>query len=193
MKLLKNGLSIFLLSITPFAFSVSSAELKVPEHIQLLNLNGEKQSIQLFIRNRDYPLSPGINALRVRYRDLIESADDDSHDTIKSDEVVIHFEAKGDENLIYRLVAPRPETTDEAYAFAKKPSFQIYQASELIPQVKPTFVAPPTPSLPPQPKLVDGAQNQAVNNKAAEMLEYWWQQADDETRATFLKKVIQNN
>lgn len=181
------SLSFLLLAL--FTGFSQAASLETPEHLQVTAINGEKQSIQFMIRSRNYKLPEGLVSLKLKYRDLIESDDDDSHDTIKSDTIEIHFEANSQSSFPYVLVAERPDNTKDAYAFARKPLIQVTQNGKPVPLLQPTYTAKQPQSQSTRSQEATEADQERVET----MLNHWWQKASDETRAAFLKKVGRNN
>ena len=165
-----------LLSLAGMAHAVP---LEIPEHLNVISLNGEEQSSSLFIRTSRLELPMGMISLKVIYRDLIESDRDDSHETVRSEPVTLHFEAVNSDEP-YKLIAPRPDNLEDAHVFARKPSIHISHHQQTVQLVEPVYISSSSPS--------SSAQAPSPS-QAASMLDYWWQQADSETRATFLKKV----
>ncbi|GGA87177.1 hypothetical protein GCM10011369_31570 [Neiella marina] len=176
-----------------------AGSIAVPEHLQIITLNGEKQTWYLLMDKEDYPLNEGINTLTVRYRDLLESDYDDTHQTITSEPVSLTFNAIA--NGQYSLQSSRPLTESEALAFAKKPTITIISnEGQQVALLKPTYTAAKAaPTTATDHFTTDTQANQAQaaphntsaspSNTAGQMLRYWWQQADPATRQAFLTEV----
>ncbi|MBD1388415.1 DUF2057 domain-containing protein [Neiella sp. HB171785] len=184
----------FCLHATCFA-----ASLAVPEHLQIVTLNGEKQTWYLLMDNENYPLNEGINTITVRYRDLLESDYDDTHQTVTSEPVSLTFHAESQGQ--YQLTAERPQNESAAVAFAKKPTIKVATVSGqnvalLKPVYAPRAAAPTTATdhvsatpIAAAPNNAAAAANSASSTTAGQMLRYWWQQADPATRQAFLSEV----
>ncbi|MBW8190916.1 DUF2057 domain-containing protein [Neiella marina] len=172
-----------------------AANLSVPEHLQIVTINGEKQQWYLLMDKDDYPLNEGINTISVRYRDLIESDYDDTHQTVTSEPVQLTFNAVSGQT--YTLTAARPESEDAASAFAKKPKIDVTQQGQHIELLKPIYTAasraaPITATEHPVSRQIQQTQATPPPNTAAtaaKMLRYWWQQADPATQQAFLNEV----
>lgn len=178
---LKNTLGAGLLLLQG---ALQAATLQLPEHIQVISVNGEKQGFNLFMTTSEVELPAGIVALKVRYKDLIESDFDDSHETVRSEDQALYFKVSSEASALYQITSARPDTPDAAHQFAKKPNFSIlYQGTE-VPLLEPQYRA-----LEPELSATDAAEKAS---KAGKMLHFWWQQADKQTRSEFLKKVSEN-
>ena len=159
-----------------FIFNASAATLESPEHIQVLSINGESQGFNFFSKNRKFELPKGVISLKVKYKDLIDEHLGDGHATIKSDEVTLHFEVQNI-NDTYQLKSERPSSIEKAQKYAKKPNIEIFMQNKKVELLKPQYQ-------PVDPETED---------KAAKMLNYWWEQADEQTKRDFLKKIATNN
>lgn len=170
----------------------NAANLSVPEHLQVVTINGEEQQWYLLMDKEDYQLKQGINSISVRYRDLIESDYDDTHQTVTSEPVSLTFSAE--QGQTYTLTAPRPENEADAQAFAKKPQITITQQDQQVALLKPIYTAvaqaaPTTATEHPVKPATDPSAADQAQTPAGQMLRYWWQQADPATRQAFLDEL----
>ncbi len=163
-----------------FPSLVFSADLSVPEYIQVQSINGEKMPTSFIMMDRTYPLPLGSVTLSVRYKDMIESDWDDSHDFVSSDWQEVSFNVTSEEGN-YQLQSARPSSMKQAEKFALNPSFSVLSQGEDVT----TKAVGSSGSEPPKP-TTDSDQQRAL-----QMLEFWWQQADEQTQAEFLQHINQ--
>ncbi|MCM2679818.1 DUF2057 family protein [Echinimonas agarilytica] len=178
-RTLFNLVGIFLIAST--ATNVWANQLNTPEHIEVLTINNEKQSWYLFQDSRAIELPLGVVKLEVRYKDLIEDDNDDTHQTITSSKITMTFETRPNE--VYQLKAKRPETEKEARQFAKKPVITIHSSAGVVEELNPVYI--PTANV-----VVETPKSEPpTNDVSAKMLRYWWSQADETTKAEFIREI----
>lgn len=201
MKTYYRPLALALLLTSPL--TTHAAKLIVPETLVVTNINGEEQGYKLLARESTLNLKPGAHRIEIKYRELFEE-DDGSNTTISSDPVMLGFNIDSDETYYIRI--KRPLDSESAARFAKQPAFSIVdEQGKQLPhsqltteQQKSNWLATlgfTSQSGPIEPvadatnelatPVESSAQLSESQQMALDMLNYWWQKADSETRAAF--------
>lgn len=181
----------------------AAASLELPEHLELLSINGLSTSGNLLNRTRSYTLPDGEAVLELRYADLVEAEIGDSHSNYRSQPVAIRFHAE--DKRRYALRAERPLTESAARKFAAAPTMRVESldgkpapSQQFVDHVdlKNGVLSALTRTVAPQAiavtpaKETGPASGQAERSSlAGQNLWYWWQQADEPTRRRFLEQV----
>lgn len=187
-----------LMSISIYAAEIT---LQVPEHFELLSINGKDVKGNFAQRAKHYTLSAGETLLELRYNDIQDSSIGDSHTVFRSNPVGVRFRAET--NHRYALKAPRPENEQQAATFTKNPLFSIIDAATAttVPQhylnsvdfkkgILAALTNTATPAVVETP--LTPKPNPAGNpDLVSQNLWFWWQQADEATRKTFLQRIAQ--
>lgn len=187
-----------MIMVSAFAADIS---LQIPEHFELLSINGKDVKGNFAQRARHYTLNAGETLLELRYNDIQEASVGDSHTIFRSNPVGVRFSAEANHN--YALKAPRPESEQQAAIFTKSPQLSIIDAatSTAVPQQYLNSVdfkkgilaalsnttAPAIVETPVAPKSSPAGNTDLVSQN----LWFWWQQADEATRKAFLKRIAQ--
>ncbi|GHF93081.1 DUF2057 family protein [Thalassotalea marina] len=185
----------FLSSLYSFA-----NEILIPENITVISINGEEQGFNLFNRQTKFAINVGANVMQVRYEELFEDIENDDHVTIKSKPFMIAFEVKGNTSL--KLIVPRMLDETVARKFAKNPNVTIETTTgeqlltkqnkmvDLIAKEQIKALEQNTTTTLSKKQHSESIQ-QTDATMALDMLNYWWQQANKEQRAIFLKRIQQ--
>jgi uncharacterized protein YccT (UPF0319 family) len=215
MMLRRSALALMLM--TNATLSWASASLHVPEHLQLLSINGQDTRGNLLNRARSYALPPGDVVLELRYSDVVEADVGDSHSNFKSPPVGIRFRAQDQQS--YAVEAERPASERAARAFVKAPRATVVEigtrqapeqqfiadaelknaALTALARSAGNAAAAPAAATPAATATVATAALPAASTSAAapaaegglveQNLWYWWQQADETARRRFLQKI----
>lgn len=196
---------ILLLSVCTSITALADITLQVPEHLEVLSINGKEVKGNLMQQSRHYSLTAGETVLELRYNDIQEASIGDSHTTFRSNPVGIGFTPE--DNHYYLLHAPRPSNEAAAAIFNKNPKAVVLDRATLN-EVKQTFfdigaqkknellaaansaTAVTTPTA--APTTIAPTASAAPNSEwVSQNLWYWWQQADEATRKQFLQRIGQ--
>jgi|TARA_B110000240_G_scaffold76683_2_gene87390 hypothetical protein len=195
--------SVLMSSVAALLFSVSSMaeNIHFPEEFVPLQVGERIIESSLFSRVEDLELAPGSYRLKLKYTDLYDE-DYDMHEVVESEPfwVDITIEAGTD----YTLVFNRAENAVAAKVFAQSPMVSLKAkgsalaaplsvvsnnqlASEAT--VRTMREAPAGPEKPSRPiKPIAPITGKGMPS-AAQMLDFWWQQATVAERKAFLEKV----
>lgn len=192
-------ISSLMITVSAIAADIT---LQIPEHFELLSINGKDVKGNLSQRAQHYTLGAGETLLELRYNDIQEASIGDSHTIFHSNPVGVRFTAEA--NHSYALKAPRPDNEQQANLFSKNPQFNIIDVatSVAIPQQYLNSVdfkkgilaalsnaaAPAVVEIPVAPKSSAAASN---TDLVSQNLWFWWQQADEATRKAFLKRIAE--
>ena len=191
-------------SAVALLFSVSSVaeNIHFPEEFVPLQVDNRVIESSLFSKVDDLELDPGTYQLKLKYTDLYEE-DYDTHEVVESEPFWVNVTVEAGKD--YTLVFNRAENAVAAKVFAQSPMVSLKaQGNELaaplsvvsksqlakdmsVNQSRETPAGPQKPSRPIKPIA-------PINGKgmpsAAEMLDFWWQQASKAERKAFLEKVV---
>lgn len=156
----------------------------VPAKFNILYIDDQPFETSILGHGITLELLPGKHQLVVEYDELWDITSDD-HDRITSQPVLLSFTVKPGRQ--YGLQSTQIKGIDDARAYAKQPKVEIVEqrSRQTIPVAHryrlgdKKFTASFTADRP----AMDNADK---NNKAPQMLEYWWQQADDAQQQNFL-------
>lgn len=194
-------LTTLCLSVTSYA-----ATLSFPEEFYPLQVDDKVVEHSLFSKIRDLSLEPGQYRLKLKYSDLYELGYDE-HEVVESAPFWVDLVIPKDGD--YRIVFDRAQKVEGARRFAKNPSIRVqsngldrqlhaHQVDEIEPKPASLSAAPKASSLvalPSHTKQEDDKPTPAPSApisappSAAMMLDFWWQQASQEERSAFLKRV----
>ncbi len=204
-------LSIFFILISCCTFA---SELAVPTSIKVLKVNGKTYSGSFFESEEVVDLRTGSNILILQYKELFEDYDNDDHTTVSSSPFVAVFSVNTDEKLSLRHVKIVDEK--QAKEFAEKPTIKLVSNKGIYLDVYTEDLEHYQNQLSFE-KLAKNIHHLATqrgenlaaivlsndlagiqvtskeNVNALTMLEYWWQQASEEQKANFLKKLTREN
>lgn len=196
---------VLLLSACASIAAIADITLQVPEHLEVLSINGKEVKGNLMQQSRHYSLAVGETVVELRYNDIQEASIGDSHTTFRSNPVGIRFNTE--DNHYYLLHAPRPSNEAAAAIFNKTPKAVVLDRATLN-EVKQTFfdisaqkknellaaansvssVTTPAPA----PTTIAPTATATPNSEwISQNLWYWWQQADEATRKQFLRRIVQ--
>jgi uncharacterized protein YccT (UPF0319 family) len=188
----------------------NGATVRFNEELLPLQVNDKVIEHSLFSSVTKLDLVPGRYAVKLQYSDLYE-LEYDEHEVVESEAfwVELNIMTEGE----YLITFERAEEVEEAKLFAKSPIVNIvtpdkntYKAdknirltsqnhdSEWEEEHKPTHRENTVNNLGQAQKQAVTLHSRApiqnnVHPDAATMLEFWWKQANDEQRATFLLKI----
>ncbi|CCQ10657.1 hypothetical protein PALB_15240 [Pseudoalteromonas luteoviolacea B = ATCC 29581] len=182
-----------------FCAAVNSATLSFPEEFYPLQVDEKVIEHSWFSKVRTLELAPGSYEVKIKYSDLYEIGYDE-HEVVESAPFWIHLqiEQEGD----YQVRFERANQVELARAFATQPIISIQfenenamkavnvakpQTANTVVAEKATINGPVTaPNVPTTPKAPISPLP-----SAGMMLDFWWQQATEQERAAFLKRVSQ--
>lgn len=170
----------FLLCL-PFISSLTYAtQIKFPAELILLQVGAEKIEHSLFSKVDEITLKKGTHKLKIKYSDLFE-LDYDDHEVVESKPFWIEIQIS--ENVNYQVIFNKPEDEVEAQVFAKSPSVALKAIStgELVSVAK--------SSEPAQKVEVVQLAKVMPSPKTLEMLNFWWQQANEQEKESFLNTL----
>ncbi|NMR27687.1 DUF2057 domain-containing protein [Pseudoalteromonas sp. NEC-BIFX-2020_015] len=192
-----GGVVSLLLSAASFAETVY-----FPEEIIPLQVGDKKIEQSFFHRIDELDLAPGQYQFKLKYSDLYELSYDE-HEVIDSEPFWVNVTiASGTD---YDVVFNRAENAVAAKVFAEAPQVSLQAkgaslgipldliAAEDITGTKGQKKAPPTghrtvTTTNNAPASRTAPINEGVPNAAA-MLDFWWQQASEQERQAFIKKI----
>lgn len=213
-------LPLFISSLALLGFSAEAADgkLVLPEHFELVTVNGQPQG-GLLTGKHKVSLEAGQHIIEVEYNDLLEDDDSDSHTKLRSTAQAFNLEVEAGHH--YLLQAQRPDDVDAAQAFAANPVFRIKdetrgqylalnvvsaeqrQASLLRQMLGATENKPVKALVAAKPEADAAADKPQQASKSAavqkpqrelanveQQLLYWWQQASPAQRQRFLTQVL---
>ncbi|MBY5921165.1 DUF2057 domain-containing protein [Ferrimonas balearica] len=209
------------LSLALLAAPVTWAEsLTIPMEFQFVALDGTKVSTSLFSHKDELDLTPGQRKIALQYKDLVPESVGDGHRRISSSPFVITLQVEQGVDYVLKADRRIVDiSTAEAYAEAPKVvitanngaaaqfSLQQTQSDEASFVDKLLGEEPKAPSpeeaalaatasasaaaaVSSAPKEIKPAPAQG-DDRAEEMLKYWWEQADDATRKAFMSWAVQ--
>lgn len=169
------------------------AVLKVPYTAALVRVDDrDAGGDNLFTLDREsvYHLPPGAHTLVLRYHELWPIERDDSHRTLRSDEVALRTTLEG--GRVYAVTHPTHTTLAEAEAFADNPAFALtVRDRQDTPPAQRSVPVPPPPTPPTRTVTPVEASPAAPGDGAAlESLKEQWRGADKNTRAAFLQWIV---
>ncbi|WP_372762620.1 DUF2057 family protein [Pseudoalteromonas sp.] len=192
--------SILLVSATALLFSLSSRaeNIHFPEEIIPLQVGERSIESSLFSRVDNVELAPGSYQLKLKYSDLYELGFDD-HEVVESEPFWVQVTIAAGKDYI--LEFNRAKNPVAAKVFAASP--QVSLKTKGSPLAKPLAIissaqlanAQPVSQVSQPAKMADKSlpATAPVNTKgvpsAAEMLDFWWQQATPAQQQAFLNKV----
>jgi len=208
-----------LLALTSSLALAADGRLLLPEHFELVTVNGQKIG-GLLSGKQQVTLAEGQHIIEVQYFDLLEDDDGDSHSKVRS--AIQAFNLLVEAGHSYRLQAERPDEVDAAYAYAAEPEFVIQdetvgkaialkvisaeqRQTNLLQQMLGLQPQKPVAALQPasQPVEQQAAPRPAVAGAASAQpqpttadadieaqLLHWWQQATPAQRQRFLTKIL---
>jgi uncharacterized protein YccT (UPF0319 family) len=193
---------MFLSSAVALLFSVSSVaeNIHFPEEFVPLQVGERIIESSLFSRVDDLELAPGTYQLRLKYTDLYED-DYDTHEVVESEPFWVDVTIEAGKN--YTLVFNRASNAISAKAFAQAPEVSLktkdnplavpletISNSELASAMPAKLAAAhQTSRLKPQVIKPIAPINGKGMPSAADMLDFWWQQATPAQQKAFLEKV----
>ena len=194
--------SMFLGSAVALLFSVSSMaeNIHFPEEFVPLQVGERIIESSLFSRVDDVELAPGTYQLRLKYTDLYED-DYDTHEVVESEPFWVEVTVEAGKD--YALVFNRANNAISAKVFAEAPEvgLKAKNSSLAVPldiiSNKELAREMPVKQMVNKPVVsqrVEQSVSTALNNdkgipSAADMLDFWWQQATPEQQKAFLNKV----
>ena len=195
--------------------STQLATLVIPEALDILSVDKKTYTGKLFSRgDKTLKLEPGQHEILVEY-DIIWDISADDHENIQSKPFQITFSAEPGKQYYIKL--PSFKYVEEAQKYAKKPVFElidrttnrvvatkvthhdVYRSifsnrfSEPVAATKPVHDPVPAASVIAVP-ATNKAASQSVdtnntNSTPVKMLEYWWNQANEQQRKHFLESI----
>ncbi|WKE64458.1 DUF2057 family protein [Gallaecimonas kandeliae] len=171
-----------LLSLSLVTLSLHAAELKLAEPVYVHQLDGQEVKNFLWQKTDKLNLAPGKHQLKVSYSKIFDDGFE-SYTKVNTDErwISIQVPAEGS----YLLTTPPLDDLEAAQAFAEKPQF-ILKSAAGDSQAAKALAAPVAAKPQPRPQGEMTQQLSATDqNMAEQQLHYWYQQADDATKARF--------
>ncbi len=171
-----------------------AATLKLADDVYVHQADNTKVANYLWKKTDTLELAPGSHRLKTSYKTLVEDGFE-SHTKFSSDEIWVELTIPAEGQ--YLLTTPRLDGIDAIRDFAKAPRFVLQQQGKALataaPSQAPAIKAEPviTQVIPPvtTTAAVTKPNAQAAPAKpmpqAEQMLKYWWQQADQQTRENF--------
>lgn len=197
-----------------FARAAIASSLSIPMNFEYLALNGKVIETNAFNHQSELTLTPGINNIAIRYSDMVPDDYSDSQSFIKSAPFIISLKAEKQGN--YQLI-PQNGSVKDPKQFAKTPKVEILiNGQQADYQVQGTNLKESSFFSKLQGNGIDIAQaaaaatlasntsstahmqqsrgNSQANSAthAEQMLQYWWLQADEQTRKTFMTWAIKD-
>ena len=200
---------IFLtLSLVFAQAAIANTEIALPEQIELIAIDGKDLGFRLLNQPDSINLAPGQHVLSLRYKDIFEDYEG-GHSVITSMPLYVNFTAV--ENGQFAITLKAPKSEQDAYRFAKQPSVEIVdiangtvvnsdQVTESEQQqnwldnmfeIKRSKLTD-TAEIQPAVQSIDH-KNLTKTPNSLEMLRYWWQQADSETKQQFIQEISRPN
>jgi len=190
-------------------YAISSAlnaqsKLLIPEEFNVISVNGSPVSSSLLQSNHNIILHQGFNKIAIEYEAVFDSENEDHFDIIKSDVFIIDFYIN--KNDQYRARYLKQSNTKAARQFAKNPSITISDSQGKTIRMTQFFTASNSMSSINQQTQINQANQDTIiirsesdktsqkrldkqQPNAEDMLGYWWQQANEKQRQSFLKKI----
>jgi len=183
----------------------AQSKLLIPEEFNVISINGSPVSSSLLQSGNNFELRLGINKIALEYEAVFDSENEDHFDIIKSDIFIIDFYINKDDQ--YRARYLKQSNAKAARRYVKSPLITISDSQEKNIRLKQFFTASNSITSINQQTRTNHNNQQAINivsepnknktiksNKpqqpdAETMLHYWWQQADEKQRQSFLKKI----
>ena len=214
---MKNILVALLLSIGMMPFVSIAAELVIPKSFEFLAVDGKDldPGALAWNRTKSVELSPGLHRVAFKFYEVVPDEDNPRTDEfLNSEPILLTIQVSA--NKSYQLV-PHPDMQKDMRAYAANPRLKIVDQSGLKADYELTVLGQnqePTLSQkltqPGAKKAVAAAPVEPVNDvtratlpqptasaaapvngaaPAAAMLQYWWSQADAQTRSEFMRWV----
>ncbi|NVJ51302.1 MAG: DUF2057 family protein [Gammaproteobacteria bacterium] len=127
MKRLSFAIAVLCLFASFSSFASKTATVTLPEHFNLISLNGVQQSTTARGQVAKIDVAAGAVKLVVQYSDMVE-ASDGSVEKVRSRDLIIVIETLP--GMTYRVEAPRPKTLLQARDFANSPTYNVYKLDE---------------------------------------------------------------
>lgn len=198
--------------------SVMAASLSVPMAFEFIALNGQMIERSLVVHKEQLQFDAGHHEIALRYADMVESDFSDTMESVKSAAFIITLDASDDGD--YSLAPAGGEPIRDPGEFARNPEVVITREDGSSAQFSLTrtevtrdfaarlygseAAAPAVPAAPSPSASSDVVEAVSGNAPAvapapiattgaspAEMLQLWWQRADQQTRKEFLGWAIE--
>lgn len=158
----------------------------VPQHIEVMSVDGRDLPSSLLRKNAQLTLLPGEHVLGLRYVDIFQITAD-QHEVVRSRQAALRF--NGEKGAMYRLQSTEPKKLEEARLFAKKPEFSLVSEGG----AEPAAVSQPIQSYA-QATLLDTINKAFTTGQDdkglltnTELLKDIWGRATTEERESFLQ------
>lgn len=172
-----------------FSQTSQAATVQFSEEVYPLKVNAKVVEHSLFGKTLELELPVGQHRVQLKYNDIYE-LDYDEHQVVESEPfwVLIDIQQDG----LHKIAFERPESVQAAEVFAQNP-----RVSFIAPNNQTAEVAVVTEVEKAKPIVKAKAQSNTKNTfkkqdngpNAEDMLQYWWQQATDTQRDTFLRSI----
>lgn len=204
---MKSITLIFAVILLIFSSLIFANVIYTPEHIKVLSVNGEKQT-NFFNPSHSFELNHGNNYLTLQYNELFEDYDNDDHVTVKSKPFNIRFNHSNKQPLT--LSTPKINDVDSARVYAKSPNVHINDESgnmialtihsqseylalnnkdDLVNHEKHKTPVDEVHSVTIAEKSQQKEKTIAPTTNALTMLNYWWEEADNQQKRAFIKSI----
>lgn len=201
-----------LVSIILGPLPVLAGTLTIPMSFEYLAVDGKPVQSSMFNHKAKLDLSTGEHKIAIRYHEMVPDDFSDSQSFIKSAPFIVTLNASTNGN--YRLKPVGGDEVKYPQEFAKSPQIQILTntGTKASYQVEYTNIkersffsrllgddtgvdishasATATKSPPQFVPTAKPAINSQTPTQAQQMLHYWWQQADEQTRKEFMGWAI---
>ncbi|WP_341503565.1 DUF2057 family protein [Gallaecimonas sp. GXIMD4217] len=151
-----------------------AANIKLADEVYVHQVDDQEVANYLWKKTEQLQLAPGQHRLKASFKTLVEEGFED-HETVRSNEIWVELSipAEGE----YLLTTPGLADAEAIKAFAKAPRFVLERQGKALATAK--------PSQAPAPRTEPVQQLGNPSPQAEQMLKYWWQQADEKSRANF--------
>lgn len=181
------------------------AQIIIPMDFNIQFLDGEPFTYDFFNKGIKLSLLPGKHKVVVQYVIFWDISSND-HQKIESQPIMLEFNV--DAERTYTLSFDPPQTLEAATTFAARPTVQLLDETQnpvaglqthfqlkdqqFLASFESNETAQPPPSDSSKPVSGEAtAESSAANDKALEMLKYWWQQAGQQQQAQFQEWINQ--
>ncbi len=206
LKFISSTTALLLLFFCHFA--AANSNLLITEEFKVISINGAPFTDSRLKKITSLKLSPGINKIAIEYEMVFRSNSGNNFETVKSDIFVIsfHLQSVGQ----YRLQYLKQTNLKAAKIFIRNPIVNIIddqgrkvESSQFFPESQSirSIHQSTAKKIEPQQsiRLVSKAaidKSKTPNSPQTDveaMLLYWWQQANQQQRQSFLKEINQSN
>ena len=182
----------------------NATSVTFPDVFEVIKVNGEDYSSNFFATETILVLAPGEHTILMAYENIFDDLANDDHTKVRSEPFLLSLTVSTEP---LKLVTPKLANDKLAKEYIKNPQLIIIDNNEQTQPYKLIFLkdvankmlAMQTSSVVTLDTNISSTHKEVKikanepNNKALEMLKYWWQQATPEEQQSFKKMITESS